>query len=646
MMIKKIVILFVATMNSISFQTRVAGQQSLSSGKDTVIIKEVIITGRSNFLALTGFKQETVDTAIRKDYSHGSLADLLAAKSLLFIKSYGTGGIATLSFRGIGAGHTRISWNDININNPMLGQADLSLIPAAFIDDIRIRYGGASMELSNGGLGGAVNLETKPEWRKTRDVIFNSSFGSYGRFNGVLSLKTGNAFFQSVTKGFFQHSRNDFRYLNTQMNSEPFWETRKNNEISQQGFMQEIYFRRDNNSVSAKLWYQSASRKIPVPMIVYQSEPGEKQLDESFRTLVNYNHFIGSNDLNIDFAFISDRLNYSNPVASIDSRNLARTLVLKTGLKTSIGDRTKIRFNLNEELNIISSNNYSGEKTRNTLTLTATAERYFNRKLGTYLLIRQIIRDNKLLIPDFSAGVEYKILPENALYLKTNISKNSRMPTLNDMYWIPGGNPDLKNEFGYSGELSIGMGSKISSPFRYRTEFTLFRNEIKEMIHWHPGQYSYWTADNIRSVTTYGFESSSGFAYSHGNLSAGLETEYSFTKAFVSGPLVNQEIEQKQLLYVPVHQISSVVRACYKRIQSSMVTRFTGKRFITVDNSQYLPAYIVSDLNLGIKISAGKSTFETDFIIENIFDVNYQSIAWYPMPGRSFLIKLVFQIKK
>ena len=60
----------------------------------------------------------------------------------------------------------RLTWNGININHPMLGQSDLSLIPAGLIDDIQIYYGGASMPLNSGGIGGIINLETKPVWKK------------------------------------------------------------------------------------------------------------------------------------------------------------------------------------------------------------------------------------------------------------------------------------------------------------------------------------------------------------------------------------------------------------------------------------------------------------------------------------------------
>ena len=46
----------------------------------------------------------------------------------------------------------------------MLGQFDLTLVPAGLIDNINIYYGGGSMGISSGGFGGLIDLETNPEW--------------------------------------------------------------------------------------------------------------------------------------------------------------------------------------------------------------------------------------------------------------------------------------------------------------------------------------------------------------------------------------------------------------------------------------------------------------------------------------------------
>lgn len=46
--------------------------------------------------------------------------------------------------------------------------------------------------------------------------------------------------------------------------------------------------------------------------------------------------------------------------------------------------------------------------------------------------------------------------------VKASVSRNYRFPTLNDLYFLPGGNPDLKNEHGFSYDagVSFDVGKK------------------------------------------------------------------------------------------------------------------------------------------------------------------------------------------
>jgi len=90
-----------------------AGQDSFF--QDTVKINEVIISGKKTKEGLAGFKTVRIDSAILSNYNNESLADMLAENSGIFVKSYGMGGSATPSFRGTGASHTQLQWNNINI---------------------------------------------------------------------------------------------------------------------------------------------------------------------------------------------------------------------------------------------------------------------------------------------------------------------------------------------------------------------------------------------------------------------------------------------------------------------------------------------------------------------------------------------------
>ncbi|NSW95626.1 MAG: TonB-dependent receptor, partial [Bacteroidales bacterium] len=461
------------------FSLSVEGQ--ITSGlNDTVLIKGVVISGRAKDAALAGFKKIKLDSLDIKECLTSSVADILSVNTTIFVKSFGPGTSSTSSSRGTGANHTLIAWNGIKINNPMLGQSDLSLLPSGLMDEVHIYQGGGSMELQSGGLGSAVNLLTMPEWNRKTNVSIGTSAGTYGRLNLLAKLSTGSKNFHSITRLFSAYSKNNFLYSDPYTVSEKNWLRRENSQMRQNVFIQELYFRKPQHQFSAKLWYQKADRNIPVPVIVSQLRPGEKQTDESVRALFNYDYYPGAENLNLCLAILSDRLDYSNPPASIDSRNKMITGVFKGSLTAPLTVKTKAKIQIENNLNAVKSNNYETQKINNILEIAFIAETFFSERINTSVLLREIVTNKKMLIPDFSAGIQLKTDNKNASFLKANFSRNSRIPSLNDMFWLPGGNPDLKNEYGTTLEIGWETSGKKFSYLSYNFDITLFRSFIRE----------------------------------------------------------------------------------------------------------------------------------------------------------------------
>jgi len=613
---------------------------------DTIKITEVVISTNKSALHQTGYKENSIDSMVLSRYSSSNLSDMLLENTNIFIKSYGMGGTASPAFRGTGAGHTLIDWNGININSPMLGQSDLSLLPVGLIDDVQIYFGGASLVLNNGGIGGTINLETKPVWKKATLISLNSGVGSFSRYSELLKVKTGNERIQTVTKAFYQTAENDFRYLNNINGGEPVWQKRNNDQFRQRGFIQELYFQTGKNITSVNVWYQSADRNLPATMLTQQQNSNERQFDESLRAIVKYDHFIGPGSFSVTGAWMMNRLNYYNQLASIDSKNLSENLTLKANYETLIGEFSNLKIVLDEQSNVIISNNYAHNTRRNTTTFTASMIRNQNR-FGTTILVREILDRKSLLLPDFSTGIQFRLIDDTEYFIKANISRNSKIPTMNDMFWFPGGNPELKNEYSFMYELSYEMKQKISKQLSLKYDMTFFRYSIKDMIQWHLGDYSYWNADNIQSVTSSGMESSVSLDYVKSHFNASFKTEYSFTRARNGNPGAADDLSAgKQLVYVPENQVNSSFRVGVGKIYSTVTLNYVGKRFTEIDNSKYLPWYLINNFNTGIRLPFKNSLVDINFNIDNLFNTTFQSIAYYPMPGRSYFIKILVELTK
>lgn len=613
---------------------------------DTIRIDEVEVKGSLLLISSEGYKHAEIDSAVLKEYTLGNLSEMVSENTPVYIKSYGAGGTATTSIRGTGANHTQLAWNGININSSMLGQADLSLIPAGFLDDVRIYSGGSSMGLNSGGIGGIINIETEPDWKNYSNISATIGAGSFDRYTGMIKARAGKKNFQSVTKVYMQSAENDFRYLNNVSNTDPVYERRTNAQVRQTAFLQELYLRKSNSLTSARIWYQTSDRNLPSSILAQQPEKGESQLDEFLRAEMDYNHNSRTVDYDISASWLSDRLNYFNPDASIDSRNHSNTFIAKGEIGFVPGGKTRLKFIVINELNYVKSVNYTNQKTRNVSTLTASIKRTWGEKAGTYLLLRQILNDRHLLIPDFSSGIDIRPLDNREYYLRINFARNSKMPSLNDLYWSPGGNSDLKNEFSYSGEASWQMKGNISGTVDWDTELTFFSNDIIDMIQWGPTQFSYWSPSNIARVRTSGLEAGTNLFIKTSKFTVKVNGHYTLTSARATRSGSVDIVSDKQLLYVPQNQFNARIKLNFRNLYSSWITTFTGRRFITPDNSQYLPGYIISNFISGVEIKSGRNSLDINFKIDNIFGVNYQAIAYYPMPGRAYLFSITYRLAK
>ena len=65
-----------------------------------------------------------------------------------------------------------------------------------------------------------------------------------------------------------------------------------------------------------------------------------------------------------------------------------------------------------------------------------------------------------------SVGASYDFT--KAIKAKAKISRNYRIPTLNDRFWNPGGNPDLQAESGWSQEATLEYKRELDkNPFSF-----------------------------------------------------------------------------------------------------------------------------------------------------------------------------------
>ena len=340
---------------------------------------------------------------------------------------------------------------------------------------------------------------------------------------------------------------------------------------------------------------------------------------------------------------MNTNLHYTSKLYSIDSKNSVNTLVIKGGMTIPVREFTRFKVVLNNELNNVESNNYSNNIRRNNASLTLSAERKKGKRFGAVVLLRETLDEKSLLIPDYSAGFEYRIFNGEEHFLKLNLSRNSKIPSLNDLFWNPGGNPNLKNEYAYSYEIGYKLDDHLFQNITLSSELNYFNNYIRDMIQWHPGDSYFWVADNIGRVNSSGFESLLSAKYLFNRLSVDMNAGYSYTIARELNS-ISSENTGKQLIYIPKNQLNSTLRVDFRNIYAIVGTNFTGRTFTTSDNIAFLKGYARNNITTGVKFNFKENYIDIRFKIENVFDVSYQTIAYYPQPGRTYFLTVFLHL--
>ncbi len=283
------------------------------------------------------------------------------------------------------------------------------------------------------------------------------------------------------------------------------------------------------------------------------------------------------------------------------------------------------------------SNNYDGDKLRNDMSIDLSLSHIIAEKFGVLASINQRLLDGKFLPNQSSLGLDYLLSPSKNYHLKGSIGKSIQLPSLNDLYWVPGGNPDLKPENSFNSELSFSISENVGRNMSIESELTLFRSSIKDMIVWLPLNASVWQPQNLNNVVSKGIEIYSRYSYSSGINRLFITLNYSFTDARKTNSTSgNDESVDKQLIYVPRNSGSIRIKYNYGKLSSEWWTVYTGARFIASDNSEKLDSYLLHNFSLRINLGNRKLEFNPGLSVDNIFANRYINVVAYPMPMRSF----------
>jgi len=635
-------------------------------------LKAVEIKAKSVFAKENaGMKRTDVDSVILMEKKNSSLSELLSENTSVFIKNYGRGALATASFRGTASTHTRVNWNGLEINSPMTGMVDFSLIPVYLVDEMDLKHGGASISGQGGGLGGSVNLANTPQWNKKTDLKYIQGIGSYRTFNEFFQFGVGSLKFRSQTRLYHNYSENNYTFINRGVGEidpetgdiiNPL-DTNDNAGYTIYGILQELYFRPDEkNIVSGKWWYQDAERALP-RATSYEGPNNSnlnRQADRHNRVVIDWKHYREKSSYSLLAGYSSKQLDYKlenlvpglGVVPAVYSESRLRSYSGRLSHKIDIAEDFSIEANLSADWHNVDTRD-SVSKTgydedRSEISLFLALRKSFGKRLNLNLMLRQDWVDYSIapVIPYF--GFDLRITSTADFFLKGNIARNYHQPSLNDLFWQPGGNPDLMPEEGISYETGLAYTKDIEN-HSFSGEVTAFRSDIDNWIIWIPGYKGYWEPDNIKRVVSQGVEFYLSVKGSFGRFNYLMSGNYAFTNSLNYGdPLVwGDESYGKQLPYIPRHSGNFLAKLSFMKFFINWQHNSYSERFTTSSNDvtrrDRLYPYFMNDLSIGKEFRVKKVEFMAEFKIYNLFNEAYHTVLYRPMPGRNFLFTLMIK---
>lgn len=643
-------------------------------GRDSIVqIKGIEITARQYFKKeQAGMKETRIDTFVMTQKLNLSLSDLLSENTPVFIKSHGRGALATASFRGTSASHTQVNWNGININSPMAGMVDFSLIPVYVIDDMNLKHGTASIADKSGGLGGSVNINNSANWSKPLEFKYMQGTGSYHTYDEFLQLGGGSKKFHAKTRLYHNYSKNDYPFINRGIgNIDPLTgkitnpsDTNQHADYTRYGILQELYYQYNNQNIfSTKYWGQWAQRTIP-RATSYEGPNNSnlnKQQDDDHKIVTDWKHYGANGSVTMRSGYALKHLTYSlknfvpgfGQLPAIYSQSTQQSFLNNLACRHNFSSTLSVECSLDANYHDVSTHDTVQKtgyvKNLTEFSLLAAIHKNIAQRLNLNIMLRQG-RNNQTWLPVVPfLGFDYQLIKSHQLILKGNIARNYHAPSLNDLYWQPGGNPHLLPEKGVSYEMGLAWSQEINQ-IHITSEITAYRSDIDNWIIWLPSYKGYWEPQNIKNVLSQGIEFNFQISGHLHKINYRISGSYAYTSSVNHGnaKVWGDNSNGKQLVYVPLHSGNLLFNASWKGFSFTFQHNNYSERYTTSSNDitrrDWLYPYYMNDVVVGKAFHIKKISLSTKLKIYNLFNETYHSILYRPMPGRNYMLTVMVKI--
>ena len=640
--------------------------------KGVVTIREVPVWGRRPMKSI-GVQETRLDSLILKENIALSIADVLTFNSPIFVKQYGRATLSTVSFRGTGPSHTQVTWNGMRINNPMLGMTDFSMIPSYFIDDASLLHGTSSVNETGGGLGGLVRLSTAPADIRGFGLQYIQGIGMFKTFDEFLRLEWGDEHWQVSTRAVYQSSANDFKYRNRDKKENIYddemnivgsyypTERNKSGAFDDVHVLQEVYYdTRRGDRFGLNAWYINSNRELPLLTTDYADDKQfeNRQREHTLRSVLSWDHYRSDWKVAAKAGYIHTWMAYDyrkDPGSGImnsitRSRNKVDTFYGQADGEYTPNGNWFFTAGVSAHQHLVESIDkdiilqqggkdiVGYDKGRIELSASVSAKWRPTERLGLSAVLREEMYGTKwATVPAFFADCQ--LSKRGNIVAKASVSRNHRFPTLNDLYFLPGGNPDLRSESGFSYEAGLSFAVGKENVYSLSGSVSWYDQHIDDWILWLSTPKGFFSPRNIKQVHAYGVEMQASLA-----VIPARDWKLTMNGTFSWSPSINEgepispadQSVGKQLPYEPEFSATVTGRLTWRSWGLLYQFCYYSERYTMSSNditlSGRLTSYLMNNLSLDKAFALKWADLTLKGTVNNLFNEEYLSVTARPMP--------------
>ena len=224
--------------------------------------------------------------------------------------------------------------------------------------------------------------------------------------------------------------------------------------------------------------------------------------------------------------------------------------------------------------------------------------------------------------------------------IRASVRSLYRLPTFNELYWEPGGNPNLNPENGHSMTLDYFL---YATSLKFALSASVVR--LNNRILWEPQASGLFRPINIGKIGSE--ELTAGFTWnkklSQADFSSGVRYVYLVPRIRSQS---SSSIEGNDLPFSPRHSLSIHARILIKqRLSIQLKGKYQSKSYTSSINDQSIDAFYILQSDVRYTFLIGRQALSSYIKINNITDSNYFLSNGYPQPPRHIQVGFLLKLK-